>query len=104
MMRKGVAILAISPDSVRAHAAFRERHTIRFPLLVDERTAEGTPKTCELYGVWQAKRLYGTTSMGVVRTTSIIDPAGIVSHRFDAVRVRGHIDAVLHALGLPAPR
>lgn len=100
LRQKGTVILAISPDSARAHAAFLDRHSLGFPLLIDERTPDGTPVTCARYGVWQSKRLYGRTYMGVVRTTYLIDPNGDVSHRFDAVRVPGHLDAVLAALGI----
>ncbi len=100
LRRAGVVLLGISPDTAHAHATFAERQGLRFPLLVDERDEEGTPLTCDRYGVWQRKSMYGRAYMGVVRTTYVIGPDGRVTHRFDAVRVRGHVDAVLAALGL----
>lgn len=103
LRRRRVVLLGISPDPARSHARFAETNALRFPLLVDERDTDGTPLTCERYGVWQEKQMYGKAYMGVVRTTYIIDPIGLVQHRFDAVKVKGHVEAVLAALGLSAP-
>jgi thioredoxin-dependent peroxiredoxin len=103
LRRKGVVLLGVSPDPAPSHARFAETNGLHFPLLVDERDVEGTPLTCERYGVWQRKTMYGKAYMGVVRTTYIIDPRGCVTHRFDAVKVKGHVDAVLAALGFETP-
>jgi peroxiredoxin Q/BCP len=103
LRRKGVVLLGVSPDPAASHARFAETNDLHFPLLVDERDVEGTPLTCERYGVWQRKTMYGKAYMGVVRTTYIIDPRGCVTHRFDAVKVKGHVDAVLAALGFETP-
>ena len=50
------------------------------------------------YGVWQEKKLYGRTFMGIVRSTFIIDKSGVVRKIFPKVKVKGHIDEVLEAL------
>ena len=72
---------------------FRDKYKLNFPLAGD--TAH---TMLEAYGVWQEKNLYGQKSMGIVRTTYIIDPAGIVRHVFPKVKVEGHAQAVLVAL------
>lgn len=68
---KGVEVIGISRDSTDSHVKFAEKYRLPFLLLSDpERTA------IQAYGVWQEKKLYGKTTMGVVRTTFIIDEQG----------------------------
>ena len=68
---KGVEVIGVSRDSVASHEKFAEKHSLPFILLSDpDRLA------IESYGVWQEKKNYGKVSMGVVRTTFIIDEAG----------------------------
>ncbi len=55
-------------------------------------------KVVNKYGVWQEKKLYGRTFMGIVRSTFIIDKSGVVRKIFPKVKVKGHIDEVLEAL------
>ena len=72
--RRDIAVIGISRDSVASHAKFAEKHGLPFVLLSDpDLTAIGA------YGVWQEKKLYGKTSMGVVRTTFVIDESGTIS-------------------------
>lgn len=69
----GAEVIGISKDSAASHAKFAEKHSLPFVLLADpERQA------IEAYGVWQEKKLYGKVSMGVVRTTFIIDENGVI--------------------------
>ena len=69
--KKGVEVIGISRDSVASHSRFAEKHALPFILLSDpELTA------IQAYGVWQEKKLYGKTTMGVVRTTFLIDEQG----------------------------
>ncbi|MBP3330094.1 MAG: thioredoxin-dependent thiol peroxidase [Clostridia bacterium] len=68
---KGVEVIGISKDSVSSHAKFAEKHNLSFVLLSDPEL-----QAIEPYGVWQEKKLYGKVSMGVVRTTFIIDEEG----------------------------
>jgi peroxiredoxin Q/BCP len=93
-MNAGAVVVGVSPQGVASKAAFAEKHALGFPVLADERAA-----VCEKYGVWQEKRMYGRTFMGVVRTTYIIAPSGVVAERFDRVKVPGHAERVLAAIG-----
>lgn len=69
--KKGVQVIGVSKDSVESHTKFAEKHKLPFILLSDpELTA------IKAYDVWQEKKLYGKISMGVVRTTFIIDEQG----------------------------
>ena len=69
----GAEVIGVSKDSAAAHARFAEKNGLPFVLLADpERQA------IEAYGVWQEKKLYGKVSMGVVRTTFIIDEDGVI--------------------------
>ena len=68
---QGVAVIGISRDSVASHLKFAQKYDLPFVLLSDPEL-----KVIEAYGVWQEKKLYGKVSMGVVRTTFIIDEQG----------------------------
>jgi len=92
------AVLGVSPDSARSHAKFAAKHALPFTLLADEPGADGVPAVCAAFGVWQEKSMYGRKYMGVVRTTVVIDGAGMVAARFDQVSVEGHADEVLAAV------
>jgi len=90
--RKAV-VLGVSKDSVEKHQKFIAKYNLAFQLLADE---EG--EVCNNYGVWQEKRLYGKKSMGIVRTTFIIDGEGVISHIYNKVKVAGHVAEVLRRL------
>ena len=68
---KGVEVIGISKDSVASHGKFAEKYALPFLLLSDPELSAITA-----YGVWQEKKLYGKSSMGVVRTTFLIDEKG----------------------------
>lgn len=70
---KNVEVIGISKDSVASHQRFAEKYSLPFVLLSDPEL-----KAIQAYGVWQEKKLYGKPSMGVVRTTYIIDETGII--------------------------
>ena len=72
---------------------FRDKYKLNFPLAGD--TAH---TMLEAYGVWQEKNLYGQKSMGIVRTTYIIDPKGKIRNVFPKVKVEGHAQEILAAL------
>ena len=76
---KGAAILGVSRDTVASHKKFEEKYGLPFTLLSDP-----DRKVTEAYGVWQAKDKAGT--MGVVRTTYLIDENGIISKAFGKVK------------------
>ena len=70
---KNIEVIGISKDSVASHLKFAEKHSLPFILLSDPEL-----DAIQKYGVWQEKKLYGKVSMGVVRTTFIIDENGII--------------------------
>ena len=71
--RRGIQVIGISKDSVDSHRKFAEKHSLPFILLADPEL-----QAICAYGVWQEKKLYGKVSMGVVRTTFIISPEGMI--------------------------
>ncbi len=86
----GVQIYGVSADSVKKHQNFIAKKELTISLLSDE---EHT--LLEQMGVWQLKKMAGKEYMGIVRTTLIIDPNGVVTKRWDKVKVKGHVDEVL---------
>ncbi|UXN04549.1 thioredoxin-dependent thiol peroxidase [Bartonella sp. HY406] len=88
----GVRVLGISPDSVKKHDKFKEKHQLAVELLADE---EKTVLTA--YGVWVEKSMYGRKYMGVERTTLLLDANGTIAEIWRKVKVTGHAEAVLKA-------
>lgn len=89
----GAHVIGVSPDDSTSHLKFAEKYDLPFTLVADV-----DRQVCEAYGVWQEKNNYGKKSMGVVRTTFIIDRNGIVQKTFPKVKVDGHSDKILEAL------
>ena len=85
-------VIGISKDSVKAHDKFCTKHGLGVILASDE-----TGHTCEDYGVWLEKSMYGKTYMGIERTTVLIDGEGKVAQVWPKVSVKGHADEVLAA-------
>ncbi len=83
-------VFGVSPDSPKSHCAFQKKCKFSVPLLCDP---EHTMLTT--YGVWQKKSMYGKEYMGVVRTTYLIDPKGIIRFVWEKVNHEGHAAAVL---------
>ena len=69
--RRNIAVIGVSKDAVDSHRKFADKYALPFTLLADPEL-----KAIKAYGVWQEKKLYGKVSMGVVRTTFVIDEAG----------------------------
>ena len=90
---KSTVILGVSIDSQERHQKFIEKYDLPFTLLADV-----DKKVVQKYGVWQEKKLYGKTFMGIVRSTFIIDKTGTVRKIFVKVKVKNHIEEVLNAL------
>ena len=78
---KGAVILGISKDSLASHKKFSEKFGLQFPILSDPERS-----VIESYDVWKEKKLYGKVSMGVVRTTYLIDENGIIQKANDKVK------------------
>ena len=86
------AVLGVSADPIRAQESFRDKHKLSVPLVSDE-----THTMLKAYGVWGEKSMYGTTFMGILRTTVLIDARGKIARIWRNVRVDGHADEVLAA-------
>ena len=71
--RQDIVVIVISKDSVASHLKFAQKYDLPFILLSDPEL-----QAIQAYGVWQEKKLYGKVSMGVVRSTYIIDPQGLI--------------------------
>ena len=91
--KSGAVIVGLSRDSVKRHDNFKAKYDLPFTLISDE---DGT--ICEAYGVWQEKKNYGKTYMGIVRSTFLIDEAGKIAAVWRNLRVKGHVDNVLDAV------
>lgn len=87
-----VRIVGISKDSIAMHEKFRKKHALGIPLASDEHGG-----TCEDYGVWVEKKMYGRTFMGIERTTFLIDANGRIAQIWRKVKVPGHANEVLDA-------
>ena len=91
---KGAVILGVSKDTVASHKRFEEKQNLGITLLADpERTV------IEAYDVWKEKKLYGKTSMGVVRTTYLINEEGTIIRADDKVKAAADAANLLEALG-----
>lgn len=86
-------VLGVSCDDVKSHGKFRDKYQLNFPLLVDEEH-----KIAELYGAWREKNMYGKKSMGIQRSTYLIDGQGKIAKVWKRVSVDGHDEQVLEAL------
>lgn len=90
---QNAVVLGVSRDGAAAHARFKAKYGLTFPLLSDPEGA-----VHRAYGAWGEKTMYGKKIVGVLRTTVVIDEQGTVRRVFRNVKVDGHADAVLEAL------
>ncbi len=95
-------VVGISPDAPATHAKFIAKSKLGIALLSDLPGTDGVPPVCAKFGAWGEKSMYGKAYQGVLRTTFLIDPKGVVRARWDAVRVPGHAAAVREQLSLLA--
>ena len=91
---RGAVVLGVSPDSAASHGKFRLKHKLNFTLLSDPDKTMMTK-----YGAWGEKTLYGKKSLGVIRSTFLIDPKGKVAHVWANVKAKGHVAQVRQARG-----
>lgn len=89
-------VLGVSKDSTASHQKFAAKYDLPFRLLSDPELT-----TLQAYGVWQEKKLYGKTSMGVVRSTYVIDGDGIIRHAMPKVKPDSNAGDVLSLLKQP---
>ena len=90
---KGVEIIGISKDSVASHKKFKEKYSLPFTILSDTEL-----QTIQAYDVWKEKKLYGKTSMGIVRTTYLIDENGVIIKAMDKVKAAVNPEEMLGLL------
>jgi thioredoxin-dependent peroxiredoxin len=86
----GADVVGISPDGAESHRRFRDRYGLKLRLLTDEDHG-----VMEAYGAWGEKTLYGRKSIGVIRSTFLVSPAGTIERAWYNVRADGHADKVL---------
>ena len=94
IQEKGAVVLGVSKDSVASHKKFEEKYGLAFTLLFDP-----DRKVIEAYDVWKEKKNYGKVSMGVVRTTYLIDENGIIIGANDKVKAADDPEKMLGELG-----
>jgi thioredoxin-dependent peroxiredoxin len=84
-LRKGFAVIGVSPDNEKSHNGFAKKYSLPFPLIADT-----SKKILNDYGVWGEKKMYGRTFLGVIRTTFIIDEKGIIEKIINKVDTSEH--------------
>ena len=90
---KGAVVLGVSKDSVASHKKFEEKYGLPFTILADPELV-----AIQAYDVWQEKKNYGKTYMGVVRTTYLIDEEGKIAKAFDKVKAADNPEQMLGEL------
>lgn len=91
---RGAVVVGVSRDTPSSHVRFKAKYGLNFLLLSDRDGA-----VHQAYGAWGVKKLYGRESLGPLRTTVVVDGKGRIARVFPNVRVDGHVDEVLGALG-----
>jgi thioredoxin-dependent peroxiredoxin len=91
---QGITVLGISPDPPAKLARFRDKEGLTFPLLSDP-----DHKVLEAYGAYGEKKLYGKTTVGVIRSTFVVDPDGTIARAMYGVKATGHVARLRADLG-----
>lgn len=89
----GAVVIGVSKDSTRSHTNFASKYELPFLLLSDPKT-----EVIQAYDVWKEKKMYGKTYMGIVRTTYIIDEAGMIEKVYEKVKPAENADQILEHL------
>ena len=89
----GAVVIGVSKDSTRSHTNFASKYELPFLLLSDPET-----EVIQAYDVWKEKKMYGKTYMGIVRTTYIIDEAGMIEKVYEKVKPAENADQILEHL------
>lgn len=93
LIKLGAKVFGVSPDDVASHGKFRDKFSLNFPLLADD-----GHKVADKFGAWREKNMYGKKTMGIQRSTFLIDADGVVRKVWKAVKVDGHDEHVINAL------
>ena len=88
--KMNTVVLGVSPDSPKSHQKFVDKHELKVLLLSDEEKT-----ALEAYGAWGEKSMYGKMFYGIVRSTFIINPEGIIAKVYPKLKVKEHVDQVL---------
>jgi peroxiredoxin Q/BCP len=94
LIKKGIAILGVSVDSVASHVKFIDKYELPFSLIADE-----DKKIVDKYNLWGQKKFMGKTYMGTTRTTFLIDEAGMVQHIIEKPDTKDHSAEILAISG-----
>jgi peroxiredoxin Q/BCP len=89
LLKKGFAVVGVSPDSEKSHKGFAGKFSLPFPLISDT-----SLKILNDYGVWGEKKMYGKSYMGVLRTTFIIDEKGVIEKIIEKVETADHTEQI----------
>jgi len=90
LLSKGFAILGVSPDTEKSHMNFKTKYTLPFSLIADPDAS-----IIKAYGAWGEKKMYGKSTMGVLRTTFVIDEQGNILKVFTKVDTKNHTQQIL---------
>ncbi len=82
----GFSVVGVSPDPPERNSRFKEQEGLPFPLLSDENHA-----VAEMFGAWGIKQNYGREYEGLIRSTFVIDPTGVLEAAYRNVRAKGHV-------------
>jgi peroxiredoxin Q/BCP len=93
LAKLGARVFGVSADTLESHGKFRDKFKLNFPLLADV-----DHKVAERYGAWREKNMYGKKSLGIQRSTFLIDRDGKIAKVWKSVKVDGHDQQVLKAL------
>ena len=89
LLKKGFAVVGVNTDSEKSHKGFSSKYSLPFPLIADT-----SKKIVNDYGVYQEKKMYGKSYMGIVRTTFLIDEKGIIEKIISKVETNNHSDQI----------
>ena len=90
LTKKGFEVVGVSPDNIESHQKFIAKYNLSFHLVADPEK-----EVINKYGVWGEKNMYGKKSMGLLRTTFVINEDGIIQHVFKRVKTKDHTNQIL---------
>ncbi len=89
-----IVVIGVSGDDVKSHQEFAKKYALPFPLVADP-----DREILEMYGVWGEKKFYGRSSMGIKRTTFLIDEEGVIRDVIKRPNVKGHAEEIRRKFG-----
>jgi peroxiredoxin Q/BCP len=91
LLKKGFAVVGVSPDTEKSHKGFAGKYQLPFPLIADT-----SKKIVNDYGIWGEKKMYGKSYFGVIRTTFVIDEKGVIEKIISKVNTAGHTEQIFN--------